>query len=116
MIRPAAVEATIRKQEHIRDPDAAFQTYLAGTQGRGLSNRQCREAARAIIGHDVQWSWDLPRTREGYYHYKGGVEPALKRVLAFAPHADMLWLETKSPDLAQATGFARRIREKYPAK
>ena len=37
-------------------------------------------------------------------------------MLAFSPHADMLWLETKSPDLAQATGFARNIREKFPGK
>lgn len=40
----------------------------------------------------------------------------MKRVLAFSPYADMLWLETKSPDLKQATGFAREIREKYPGK
>ena len=81
-----------------------------------MSNRQCREAARAVIGKDVEWSWDLPRTREGYYHYKGGVDAAMKRVLAFSPYADMLWLETKSPDLKQATGFAREIREKNPGK
>ena len=28
----------------------------------------------------------------------------------------MIWLETKLPDLAQARGFARKIREKYPGK
>lgn len=111
-----AVENAIRRQPNIRDPDSAFQTYQAGTLGLGLSNRQCREAARAVLGKDVLWSWDHPRTREGYYHYKGGVAAATKRVLAFAPHADMLWLETKSPDLKQATGFARHIREKYPGK
>ncbi|KAK9897363.1 isocitrate lyase and phosphorylmutase [Cystobasidium minutum MCA 4210] len=111
-----AVENMIRRQEHIKDPDSAFQTYQAGVVGRGLSNRQCRAAARAVIGKDVEWSWDLPRTREGYYHYKGGVDAAMKRVLAFSPYADMLWLETKSPDLKQATGFAREIREKYPGK
>jgi len=112
-----AVENTIRRQSNIVDPESAYQTYLAGTAGRGLSNRQCRDAARAILnGKDVEWSWDLPRTREGFYHYKGGVEAATKRVLAFSPHADMLWLETKSPDLAQATGFARNIREKFPGK
>merc|ERR1712093_136736 len=111
-----AVENTIRRQSNIRDPESAFQTYLAGTVGKGYSNRQCRDAARAVLGKDVKWSWDLPRTREGYYHYKGGVEAATRRVLAYAPYADMLWLETKSPDLEQATGFARKIREKFPGK
>ena len=58
----------------------------------------------------------MPRTREGYYHYTGGLRAALGRALAFAPHADMLWLETKTPDLDQARGFARAIREKFPGK
>jgi isocitrate lyase len=58
----------------------------------------------------------VPKTREGYYHYTGGVEAAIKRSLAFAPYADMIWLETKLPDLEQARYFARKIREKYPGK
>lgn len=36
--------------------------------------------------------------------------------MAFAPYADLLWLETKSPNLEQARYFARKIREKYPGK
>ena len=58
----------------------------------------------------------VPKTREGYYHYTGGVEAAIKRELAFAPYADMIWLETKLPDLQQARYFSRKIREKYPGK
>lgn len=57
-----------------------------------------------------------PKTREGYYHYTGGVEAAIKRSLSFAPYADLIWLETKLPDLNQARYFARKIREKYPGK
>ena len=40
----------------------------------------------------------------------------MKRVLAFAPNADMLWLETKSPDLKQAQGFASQIHAQFPGK
>lgn len=58
----------------------------------------------------MAWSWDTPRTREGYYHYKAGIPAALKRTLAFAPYADMLWLETKRPSVDQARDFARKIR------
>jgi len=56
------------------------------------------------------------RTREGYYHFKGGIDAAIKRVLAFAPYSDMLWLETKAPDIKQATYFARKIHESVPGK
>lgn len=58
----------------------------------------------------------VPRTREGYYHFKGGLEAAIKRTTLFAPYADLLWLETKEPNLEQARTFARRIRERHPGK
>ncbi|GAA94541.1 uncharacterized protein L969DRAFT_68728 [Mixia osmundae IAM 14324] len=111
-----AVKRAIDSEANILDKESAYQTYLAGTKGLGLSIRDLRAAAKAVLRREVLWDWDLPRTREGYYHYNGGVEAALARVLAFAPYADMLWLETKSPDLKQATGFARQIRSAYPEK
>lgn len=40
----------------------------------------------------------------------------MKRVLAYSSHADLLWLETKEPDLKQAQGFAAQIREANPGK
>lgn len=40
----------------------------------------------------------------------------MKRTLAFAPHSDLSWLETKEPDLKQAQGFASEIRAKFPGK
>jgi isocitrate lyase len=36
--------------------------------------------------------------------------------MVFAPYADLIWLETKAPNLEQARSFARKIREKYPGK
>lgn len=44
------------------------------------------------------------------------MQAALKRTLAFADYADLLWLETKAPVLKQAQDFAAQIREKYPGK
>lgn len=38
------------------------------------------------------------------------------RTLAYANHADLMWLETKEPNLAQAQGFAKRIRDEHPGK
>jgi len=39
---------------------------------------------------------------------------AIARGLAYAPHADLIWCETSTPDLAEARKFAEAIREKYP--
>ncbi|KAH8099737.1 isocitrate lyase [Cristinia sonorae] len=108
-----AVKQAIDKSD-IGDKATAYKEYLAAVEGK--SNSDARDAARDIIGQPVFWNWDLPKTREGYYHYTGGVEAAIKRELAFAPYADMIWLETKTPDLEQAKYFARKIRQVYPGK
>lgn len=108
-----AVEKAINKSS-ISDKPAACERYLAGVVGK--SNLEARAYAKEILGEDVFWDWDLPRTREGYYHYTGGIEAAIKRTLTFAPYADLVWLETKLPDLEQARYFARKIRAKYPNK
>lgn len=54
------------------------------------------------------------RTSEGYYHVKGGIEPCIARGLAYAPYADMLWMETKTPDLELAKKFADGIHKEFP--
>lgn len=56
------------------------------------------------------------RTSEGFYNINGGLEYAIERSLAYAPHADLLWCETSTPDVGQAREFAQAIHEKYPGK
>ncbi|GLB38435.1 putative isocitrate lyase PEP mutase superfamily, isocitrate lyase family protein [Lyophyllum shimeji] len=60
------------------------------------------------------WDWDAPRTREGYYRYQGGTQCAINRAVAFAPYADLLWMETKKPILAQAKEFAAGVHAVHP--
>jgi isocitrate lyase len=56
------------------------------------------------------------RTVEGYFQVKGGMELAVARALAYAPYADVIWMETSTPDLGQAREFAQAIQEKVPNK
>ncbi|KAI0036491.1 isocitrate lyase [Vararia minispora EC-137] len=60
------------------------------------------------------WDWDAPRTQEGYYRYQGGTQCAINRAVAFAPYADLLWMETKKPIYAQAKEFADGVHAVYP--
>lgn len=82
-----------------------------------LSNQAARDLA-AKYGIDASsgffWDWDAPRTREGFYQYRGGTQCAVNRAVAFAPYADLLWMETKSPILAQAKEFADGVHAVYP--
>jgi isocitrate lyase len=56
------------------------------------------------------------RTPEGFQRVRCGVEAAIHRGLAYCPHADLIWFETKTPDLPEARKFAEAIHEQYPGK
>src|SRR5689334_1138688 len=56
------------------------------------------------------------RTSEGFFQFRGGIDAAIARGLAYAPFADMLWCETSTPDLAEARKFADAIHAQFPGK
>jgi len=54
------------------------------------------------------------RTEEGFYKFRNGIEACIRRGLAYAPYADLLWFETSTPDIAQAKKFADAIHAEFP--
>jgi isocitrate lyase len=56
------------------------------------------------------------RTSEGYFRVKSGMASSIARGLAYAPYADLLWMETSKPDLNEAREFAEAILKKFPGK
>jgi isocitrate lyase len=56
------------------------------------------------------------RSAEGYFYVKQGVEPCIARGNAYAPYADLLWMETSTPDLAVAKRFAEGVLKNHPHK
>ncbi|MFZ1174703.1 MAG: isocitrate lyase ICL2 [Mycobacterium sp.] len=72
-----------------------------------------REKAKEL-GLDPPWDCELAKTPEGYYQIRGGVPYAIAKSLAAAPFADILWMETKTADLADAREFAEAIHAEFP--
>lgn len=56
------------------------------------------------------------RTTEGFYRVRPGLDSVIARGLAFAPYADLLWVETGEPDIELARRFAEAIHARYPGK
>src|SRR5882757_354866 len=56
------------------------------------------------------------RTAEGYYRVRPGMDAVIARGLAYAPYSDLLWMETGTPDLADARRFADAIHQEFPDK
>lgn len=88
--------------------------YLA--KAKGKSNLEARAIARQVLGHDIFFDWDAPRTREGYFRLKGGCDCAVNRAIAYAPYCDAIWMESKLPDFAQAKEFAEGVHAVWPEK
>ncbi|MCJ1356550.1 MAG: hypothetical protein MMC33_006545 [Icmadophila ericetorum] len=86
------------------------------SKNRNLSLRKRQDCAAQYTKMPVFFSWDIPRTREGFYHYRAGLPAATKRAIEFAPYAELLWLETADPSVQKAGSFASEIRSKYPGK
>ena len=54
------------------------------------------------------------RTSEGFYKVRGGLESCIARGKAYANYADLLWMETGTPDLELAKQFAEAIKAEHP--
>ncbi|KAK4170048.1 putative mitochondrial isocitrate lyase [Cladorrhinum sp. PSN259] len=94
---------------------ADYQKAVSSNRDLGVSER--RKLAESITpGNPVYWSWDVPRTREGFYHFRSGMPAATKRALAFAPYADLLWVETGDPNVQVCRDLGRAVRDQYPKK
>jgi isocitrate lyase len=82
---------------------------------RRASFYEARERASAM-GIRATWDCEQAKTPDGYYQIRGGVDYAIAKSLAAAPYADILWMETKSADLADASRFAEAIHAVFPDK
>jgi isocitrate lyase len=76
---------------------------------------EAREKAKSMGIHTI-WDCELPKTPEGFYQIRGGIDYAITKSLAAAPFADLLWMETKTASLEDARQFADAIHAVYPDK
>jgi len=108
---PDAVRAVISP-----DAAAAWESFI-GEGGHSLSAMQ-KQAAELLGGADKLpfFDWEMPRAPEGYYRLDHGVDLAVARAKAYAPHADLIWMETAKPEVAEAEQFSTAVHAAYPGK
>ena len=103
------------------DPEAGGGA--PGSRHHGRANGHHRPHRRRL-GQLVTSDYDTrdqrfltgERTVEGFYVYRGGMQAAIARGLAYAPYADLLWCETSEPNLHEARQFANAIHAQFPGK
>jgi isocitrate lyase len=103
--------------QHIRTLAAArLAADVAGVPSLVMARTDAQSATLLTSNADER---DKPfltgeRTAEGYLRVRGGLQPCIARALAYAPHAELLWMETSTPDLKIAARFAEAIKDRYP--
>ncbi|MDO5030970.1 MAG: isocitrate lyase [Corynebacterium sp.] len=107
----------IPTQQHIRTLTSARLAADVSNTPTVIIARTDAEAA-TLITSDVD-ERDKPfitgdRTSEGFYHVQNGLEPCIARAKSYAPYADMIWMETGTPDLELAKKFAEGVKAEYP--
>ncbi|MGX5681476.1 isocitrate lyase [Schumannella luteola] len=109
----------IPTQQHIRTLNAArLAADVAGVPT--LIVARTDSLAADLITSDID-ERDRPfltgeRTSEGFYRTTPGIETVLARGHAYAPYADLLWVESAEPDLELARTFAESIHREFPGK
>ena len=109
-----AVAEVLEFREREGEPPSMNATQWREFAGRA-SLYSAREKAREL-GVDVAWDCERAKTPEGYYQVRGGIPYAIAKSLAAAPFADILWMETKTADLADAREFAEAVHAVFPEK
>ena len=107
----------IPTQQHIRTLTSARLAADVSNTPTVIIARTDAEAA-TLITSDVderdQKFITGDRTSEGFYHVQNGLEPCIARAKSYAPYADMIWMETGTPDLELAKKFAEGVKAEYP--
>ncbi|MBX9858769.1 MAG: isocitrate lyase [Sphingomonas sp.] len=111
----------IPTQAHIRNLDAARLAADVSGVPTIICARTDAESAKLITSDIDERDHEFltgERTAEGFFRLKDGtgVDHCIKRGLAFAEHADLLWWETSYPNLDDARRFAEAIKKQYPNK
>ena len=105
--------------QHIRTLNAArLAADVAGTSTLVIARTD--SLAANLVTSDVD-ERDRPfltggRTADGFYETRPGIETVLSRGHAYAPYADLLWVESAEPDLELARTFAESIHTEFPGK
>lgn len=96
--------------------DEAKRQDVMNSWNLNASNMSLQQATKLAegLGFKLVFDWEAPRSEEGYYRVKGSIDWCVKRGIKMGETADMIWMETPTPDLSVAKEFADGIFAENP--
>lgn len=109
----AVADAMKQREEDGADLDMSIDDWNAFAMGASSHDAVAKATA---MGVKVTWDRERPRTPEGYYQIQGGIPYCISKSIAVAPFCDIIWMETKTANLADAKWFAEAVHAVHPNK
>jgi len=110
----------IPTKQHVRNLNAARLAADVCGVPTLIVARTDAESAKLITSdvdeRDHEFIDKDDRTPEGFYRIKEGtgLQHCIKRGIAYAQHADLLWMETSIPSLEVAKEFSEAVKKEFP--
>ena len=110
----------IPTKQHVRNLNAARLAADVCGVPTLIVARTDAESAKLITSdadeRDHEFIDTSDRTPEGFYRLKDGtgIDNCIKRALAYAPYADLIWMETSVPSLEVAKQFSDAVKKEFP--
>ena len=110
----------IPTKQHVRNLNAARLAADVCGVPTLIVARTDAESAKLITSdadeRDHEFIDKDDRTPEGFYRIKEGtgLQHCIKRGISYAPHADLLWMETSIPSLEVAKEFSEAVKKEFP--
>lgn len=105
-------DAVAEAMKKAREPSSKIQQWMADSMA--MSHPDARALAGKLGYSGVFFDWDAPRSREGFYRVIGGVDYCAMRAIAFSPVADLIWMETATPNVQVCCDFASIVHASKP--
>lgn len=68
-----------------------YYAYIAAITGQTVPLQERRAIANEIIGEDLYFDWELPRTPIGQYMWQWSTKAVIDRCVLAAPLGDLSW-------------------------
>eukprot|EP00571_Detonula_confervacea_P015572 CAMPEP_0172308786 /NCGR_PEP_ID=MMETSP1058-20130122/9280_1 /TAXON_ID=83371 /ORGANISM="Detonula confervacea, Strain CCMP 353" /LENGTH=573 /DNA_ID=CAMNT_0013021283 /DNA_START=153 /DNA_END=1871 /DNA_ORIENTATION=+ len=112
-------EAVLDKIHSLHIDDSRKQHMIKVWQAsdpNSLSNAAAHRVADTVFGkkNSIYFDWEACRVREGYYRIKPGIDYCIRRARAYAPYADLIWMETGKPGIPDARKFSEGVKKLFP--
>ncbi|CAK7232803.1 hypothetical protein SCUCBS95973_008380 [Sporothrix curviconia] len=93
---------------------AQYTSYAALVSGKTVGLAERRVLARSVLGKDVFFDWELPRSLQGQYMYQWCTKAVIERQLAAAPYGDLSWPRMDYADEALIAEIYAGVTAQYP--